>query len=162
MSGTFACPPYLDDNGCTVWPYCPPVAHVPAYIESVPNNGWNAGANSIIELGGNFHTVFPMPAAEGGVIIGLRTGRPNPAMTARIEHGMFFQSAGVANLVQVIEGNVTKTEPVTYEPTDQFEIRRVGNRVTYWQGGVILYTSQTPSFGAKVVNACLYASGDNV
>lgn len=157
-----ACAFYIDEHGCTIVPECPAIAYVPPRIEHKANVGWNAGANSITELGGDLHTVFTAPTPEVGMIIGLRTGRTSPILPNRVEHGLFFQSVGTENFVQVIESNLTKTSPVSYTASTSFEIRRVGAQVTYWQDGESIYSSAAPSFGTKVVNACLYASGDNI
>lgn len=159
---TDACAYYVDADGCGIYPYCPAVAYQPPRIDHTPNIGWNAGANSITELNGNFHTVFSLAGNESGVILGLRSGRVNPVNTGLVEHGFFFQSAGGVNFVQVIESNALKTAVTIYTPATQFEIRRVNGHVSYWKDGVAVYVSLKPSFGAKVVNACLYASGDSV
>lgn len=158
---TYACPPYLDANGCVVWPYCPAVAYQPARIEQQAVLGWNAGANSITELAGDLHTVFTMPAVAG-VVIGLRSGRGKQTTPDLIEHGLYFNALAGAHLVHVVERGLGETSSVVRDLGDTFEIRRVAGRVTYWRNGVLLYASTARSTGAKVVNACMYASGDTV
>src|SRR5574337_160690 len=83
---TDACAYYVDADGCGIYPYCPAVAYQPPRIDHTPNIGWNAGANSITELNGNFHTVFSLAGNESGVILGLRSGRVNPVNTGLVEH----------------------------------------------------------------------------
>ncbi|CAM5593312.1 hypothetical protein [Rhodanobacter lindaniclasticus] len=158
---SYACDPYRDANGCIVWPACPAVAYEPARIEQQAVLGWNAGANSITELGGDLHTVFTMPAVSG-VVIGLRSGRTRQTTPDLIEHGLYFNALGGMNLVHVVERGLGATSIVVRNPADTFEIRRVGGRVTYWRNGALLHASTARSTGAKVVNACLYASGDAV
>jgi len=57
---------------------------------------------------------------------------------------------------------VTKTMVAAYDFSDAFELRRVNGLVTYLKNDAAVYTSTVPSLGSKVVNSCLYASGDNV
>lgn len=158
---TDACAPYKDASGCTVWPACPPVAYVPARIEQQLVLGWNAGANSIDELDGDLHTVFMMPAVAG-VVIGLRSGRAKQTIPDLIEHGLYFATFAGVRMVHVVERGLGATSNLPCDESDTFEIRRVAGRVTYWRNGALLYASNARSTGAKVVNACLYASGDSV
>lgn len=155
------CARYIDGDGCIVWPACPAIAHVPAQIVQQAVLGWNAGANSITELTGDLHTVFTMPIVAG-VVIGLRSGRARNTMPELIEHGFYFNSVAGTGLVHVVERGLAATGTIIRGASDTFEIRRVGGRVTYRRNGALLYTSAALSTGAKVVNACLYASGDNV
>lgn len=154
--------PYYDENGCLVTPEQPAVTYVPARIERRPIIGWNAGANSITQLNGDMHTVFSMPLGTAGVVVGFRGGRTRQTVPDLIEHGLYFQSAGGYDMVQIVERGAPKTELVERGADDTFEIRRTYGRVTYWQDATLLYTSVAKSTGVKVVNACLYASGDEV
>lgn len=156
-----ACQPYQDADGCTVWPECPAQAYVPGQIVEQAVLGWNAGANSITELDGNLHTVFTMPAVAG-IVIGLRSGRARQTMPELIEHGLYFNSAAGVHLVHVVERGLGATGTIARALDDEFEIRRVDGTVTYWRNGKLLYRSMVRSTGVKVVNACLYASGDTV
>lgn len=157
-----SCAPYTDADGCTVYPTCPAIASVPASIGRVPILGWNAGANSIDELNGNVHTVFTLPIADAGVVIGLRSDRARQTLPDLIEHGLYFASLGGVSLVHVVERAVARTAPVPRGAEDTFEIRRVGTRVTYWHNKRLMHMSAARSTGAKIINTCLYASGDTV
>lgn len=154
--------PYYDASGCLVTPEVTAVAAVPARIETRPIIGWNAGANSKTELDGDMHTVFTMPAGGAGVVIGFRSGRARNTAPDLVEHGLYFQSVAGYDMVQVCELGVAKTLLVPRTASDTFEIRRVAGMVTYWINATLLYTSHRPSYGVKLVNACLYASGDAV
>jgi hypothetical protein len=153
---------YYDAAGCLVTPERPGIDPVPAVTERRVVIGWNAGANSMTELDGDLHTVFTLPAGTAGVVLGLRSERQRQTVPELVEHGLYFQSAGINDMVQVIEQGVVKTDPVSRGLADTFEIRRVLGRVTYWQNDRLLHESSARSTGAKVVNACLYASGDSV
>jgi hypothetical protein len=102
-----------------------------------------------------------MPAVAG-IVIGLRSGRARNTMPELIEHGLYFNSAAGVHLVHVMERGLGATGTIGRDLADTFEIRRVGGRVTYWRNGALLYTSTARSTGVKVVNACMYASGDAV
>lgn len=161
MTYAAGCAPYKDADGCIVWPACPAVAYEPARIEQQAVLGWNAGANSITELAGDLHTVFTMPAVAG-LVIGLRSGRARQTTPDLIEHGLYFNALAGTHLVHVVERGLGATSSIVRALADTFEIRRVAGRVTYWRNGALLYASTAVSTGAKVVNACLYASGDSV
>ena len=157
----YAC--YFDASNCLVCPEVAAIAAVPARIERMPVVGWNAGANSIqIRDDSHLHTVFTMPPGTAGAVVGLKGSRARQTLPVLVEHGWHFQSVGAANMAQVMEGGVTKTSLVARAADDQFEIRRIHGAVTYWKNGTLVYTSLVPSTGAKLVNACLYVSGDAV
>lgn len=153
---------YYDSAGCLICPEQMAVAGIPARVERQAIAGWNAGANSIMTLDNDLHTVFPMPVGLGGVIMGLKGERSRQTTPTLIEHGMYFLSSAAVNFVQAIESGVVRGARVQRLSSDTFEIRRINGVVTYWKSGVLLYTSTVPSSGAKVVNACLYVSADAV
>lgn len=150
------------DGDCLVTPERPAREFVPAGTEHKLIIGWDAGANSIVELGGNIHAVFTMPIGNAGVVIGFRSARARQTLPDLVEHGLFFQGLAGVDMVQVIERGRPMTALVVRAVSDTFEIRRVAGTATYWRNSVLLYTSAAPSSGVKVVNACLYASGDNL
>lgn len=135
---------------------------MPSYIENTPVMGWNAGANSIDEIDGDLHVVTDMPSVVG-VIVGLKSGRNGQALPALVEHGFYLWKLGQLDVVQVIERGVVKNTPVPRSLNAQFEIRRTNGRVRYLVSNSIEpmdMLSDTVSFGPKIVNACLYATGD--
>lgn len=154
--------PFYDQFGCLVSPELSAIPRVPARVDQTPVLGWNAGANSITELDGDLHAQWSMPAGTAGVVIGLRSGRERQIVPELVEHGLYFQSVAGADMVQVIESGTPVTELVLRTAEDVYEIRREAGNVTYWIGDTPLYASKVPSLGAKIVNACLYASGDAV
>ena len=152
---------YYDSEGCLVCPEQQGSPYVPARIEHQVVFGWNAGANSITMLDGDMRAVLDMPLGVLGVIIGLKGGRKQQTVPALVEHGWYFQRKGGLDLVQPIERGVVIGAPITgRSAVTTFEIRRAGEKVTYHMGGALMHTSETASVGTKVVNACLYASGD--
>ncbi|MES2347024.1 MAG: hypothetical protein V4641_05570 [Pseudomonadota bacterium] len=153
---------YYDESGCVVCPAQNAQPFIPDRTELRAILGWNAGANSITMLDGGLHAVFDMPLGEIGVIIGLKGSRMKPAVPSLIEHGWFFQKVGSVDLVQPIEQGVPIGAPISGRTgTTVFEVRRVKGQITYRMDGTLVYTSSRPSVGAKVVNCCLYASGDS-
>lgn len=150
---------YIDANGCIISPEVPAVAPVPAYVRTTPVLGWNAGANSIDQLDGDVFTKFTVPAGVTGLYMGLKGARAKPTLPSLITHALYFER-GVQDQFRVVEGGVTKTALVARGADDWFEIRRVAGAVTYWRNRALVYTSATPSSGPVLVNACLYASGD--
>lgn len=160
---TDACqPPYFDSDGCFVTPACSGIDPVAAYIETKAILGWNAGANSIMQLDGDVHAVFGMPQGTVGVIVGFKGARSRQTIPDLVTHGMYFQSLAGVDMVQVIERGQPKTTLQPRSALDTFEIRRAFGKVTYWQSGTMIYESVQPSVGPVLVNACIYASGDDV
>lgn len=153
---------YYDDAGCLVCPEQPAQPFVPSRVEQRAVLGWNAGANSIDVVDGGLHMVTNMPLGVIGVIVGLKDGREKQTVPSLIEHGWYFQRVGGADLVQPIEHGIPVGSLLTGRTAETlFEIRRVGETITYWRAGVLVYTSARPSAGAKLVNCCLYASNDS-
>jgi hypothetical protein len=152
---------YYDAAGCLVCPEKAAQPFVPSRIERRAVLGWNAGANSIAVLDGDLHVVFDLPLGAVGTIMGLKGNRKQPTIPSLIEHGWYFQKVGGVDLVRPIERGVASGSQITGRTsTTLFEIRRVNGKVTYLMNGAVVRTSATPSHGAKVVNCCLYASGD--
>lgn len=154
--------PYIDSAGCMVTPACPGQPYIPATVTQQPVLGWNAGANSVAVLDGDLHAVFAMPAGTVGAVVGLKAGRARPTVPDLVTHGLFFQSLAGVDMVQVVESGAPQGAAAMRNATDTFELRRVAGVVTYWQNGTLLRTSMRPSAGVVLVNACLYASGDEV
>lgn len=153
---------YYDGAGCLVCPEQAAQAYVPAHVERRAVLGWNAGANSIDVVDGGLRMTTDMPLGVIGAIVGLKGERTKQTIPSLIEHGWYFQKVGSADLVQAIERGVLVGSSITGRTsTTLFEIRRVNGRITYWKDDVQVYVSAVPSTGAKLVNCCLYASGDN-
>lgn len=153
---------YFDTDDCLVCPEQQLRTGSPSRFDARPVIGWNAGANSISRLDGAVHVVIPMSRGTAGAVIGLKGERTRNTLPVLIEHGWYFASIGAACVAQVMERGSTKTVASAYAENDLFEIRRQGGNVRYFKNGVPAYTSSVPSSGSKVVNACLYASGDRI
>ena len=152
---------YYDADRCLVCPEQTAQESVPSRVERRAVLGWNAGANSIAMVDGDLRVVTDMPLGVIGAIVGLKGGRKQPTLPSLIEHGWYFQKVGSADLVQPIERGVPVGSPIAGRTaTTLFEVRRVNDRVNYLMDGVTVHASALPSAGAKVVNCCLYASGD--
>lgn len=146
----------INGDGCVVCPYIPSHAAVSSY--TVIDTGWDAGANSVDKFDGDIHTVFQVPASVAGVVLGFRSTRENQGDFSLNEHGFYFFS-GIGG---VMEGGEILEGPFSFGSGDTFEIRRYKNHVTYWRNDELVYRSVQNSYGPKIVNACLYASGDTV
>lgn len=152
---------YYDTAGCLVCPELPARPAVPAKVIRQAVTGWTAGANSAGVLDNDLHVVFTMPMDVVGVVLGLKTGRVSPTVPSLIEHGWYFQKRAGLNLAQPIERGVVVGAPLTGRAADtEFEIRRSDGHVSYLMGGTVVATSRLFSRGPKLVNTCLYVSGD--
>ena len=153
---------YYDNSGCLVCPEVDAKPAVPGYYVSRPVVGWSAGANTVKQLDGDVHAVFSLPGGTAGAAIGFKTSRTRQVVPDLVLFGFYFQSVGGADVVQVIESGVMKTSPVLRAGTDTFEVRRIIGNVEYLITKTLVYTSTLKSVGSIVLNACLYASGDEI
>lgn len=152
---------YFDAAGCLVCPEQAEQPYIPARVEQRAVLGWNAGANSIATVDGDLHAVFTQPPGVVGVVIGLKGTRTQQTIPSQIEHGWYFQSSGGLDIVQPMERGQVIGSPITGRTgSTVFEVRRSSGVVTYVMDGEVIHTSVAPSAGAKVVNCCMYASGD--
>jgi len=154
-------------TGCVDCPAIPHVPGIPAHIERTAIVGWNAGANSIVALGGSFHTLFSTEPNPAGIGIGFKGTRVLQTQPELIEHGFLIQSTVFGTAYFCVIENGTRRTPEQQVPSGAlFEVRRVGARVSYFVTGsaglAFSYQSAARSSSAKVVNACLYLSGDTV
>jgi len=152
----------LVDHRCII---CDPIAAVPAVPAQYGTNallGWDAGANSIAEHDGDLIARVVVQAGAVGIVTGLRTGRDRNTVPALVEHGWYFRTVDGVSFAGIIEGGEPVTGALAYSSTDQFYIRRAGQQVSYWVNDTIAYVSTVPSTGAKVLNACLYATNDTI
>jgi len=152
---------YYDVAGCLVCPEQPEVPGSSGYVTSTPIVGWTAGANSVTQLDGDFHMVTDIPAVLG-VAIGLKTARTKQTQPSLIEHGFVFSGSSAAPQFKIVERGVDLSPFISRSLTALFEIRRVGGQVSYYVDSVLYYTSEVPSYGPKIINVCMYSSGDEV
>ena len=149
-----------DSHGCLDCPDIAGNSYVPA-IHSVVK-GWNSGANSVDMLDGDIHTIFQIGASPGGIILGFKGNRNAQTDITQIEHGLYFTSVNGFSYVTVIESGSIVSGTSSFDALSTFEIRRYNNFVTYFINGSVLHRSSALSYGSKIVNACLYLTGDEV
>lgn len=135
---------------------------MPAYVMQSPVIGWNAGANSVAVRSGDMHVFNFTVRLSGAVVVGFKERRTNQLTPELIEHGLLFQLVGGLRYVRVVEFGVTKTEFVLFDESEVFEIRRRNSVVSYFKNHRLFYSSDRLSNGTRLVNACLYVSGDTV
>ena len=153
---------YYDADGCLVCPEQDAQPYIPSRIERRPVLAWNAGANSITTRDGGMRVKFTQPLGVIGAIIGFKSGRTHQTVPGLVEHGWYFQNVGGVDLVQPIESGKVLGMPIAGRTADTlFEIRRVDGVVRYVMDGVVVRVSDVNSVGYKVVNCCLFASGDS-
>lgn len=152
----------LPPEDCTIIPGRPGVPPTPSRYEPIKYREWNAGANSVDELDGDVSLRFDTPRAEG-TVIGFTQNRDIEAVGSieRITHGFYFHyAASGASVYRVIESGKAVTPQAPHDPTQEFEVRRVGSTVFYFVDGVQVHRSRVPSSGTLSVGSALYASGD--
>lgn len=153
---------YYDAAGCLICPEQQAQEYIPSRLEQRAVLGWTAGANSIIELDGGLRALFTQPLGVIGIVLGLKGGRQQQTIPSQIAHGWYFQKVSGLNIAQPIErGAVVGTPFVDRADDTVFEIRRAASGVvTYAVDGLKVWTSITRSVGPRVLNCCLFASGD--
>jgi hypothetical protein len=151
---------YLDASGCVVCPARDAIQAEPLRDVREPLMGWNAGANSVAMFDGALRVRFDMPVGNVGVIIGLRSGRDAEDVPSLIEHGLYFYLDGSHEMVQLVERGIPVAPPIPRRELDTFEIQRAWGRIKYLRNDASWFDSQMPSAGPKLINCCLYATGD--
>jgi hypothetical protein len=136
-------------------PASPPVFAAPA-------SQWNTGANSVAALDGDVSAVFEIDAVPAGIAIGLKGSRAFTSNPSAINYAARFYAVGTGTSMEIWEGAAQRMIARTYTLGTSVEIRRVASIVQILVGGALIYESKTPSFGALIVNACLYSAGDTV
>jgi hypothetical protein len=146
---------------CVDCPEVPAITAVPAVVVNDPLYGWNSGAYSQQTLDGDIYAQFNLPACVGTVVGFAPTRRSTDPVD--IDYGFYCYKAAGREVWVVMERGVAKTNPVTRDPaTDVFRIERRNGVVRYFFDGRTVYVSATPSIGAQVVVACMYAAQDGV
>jgi hypothetical protein len=152
----------VNGAGCIVCPEIPEVPAQPGFYDVSALVGWNGGANSQLALGGDLLLRFTMGFATS-VVCGIRHERDDPTNPYRIANGfLFVAAAGSVGLFSVIEHGREKTSRTLREEGDVFELRRVGDRVSYYRNDELVYTAEDETPGTVIATGCLYASGDAI
>lgn len=152
---------YLDGSGCLVCPEIKEVPAQPAVYQRQASHGWNAGANSVAQIGGDVHLTFDLEATPAGIMLGFKTARYPQDNPNLIQHGFYAYGQGGKPFLDIMESGQTRAT-VSYTLGQPIEIRRIGAQVLYLVDNTLVYQSKVSSYGAVLVNACLYASGDTV
>lgn len=153
---------YYDTAGCLVCPAIPASPARPARVQTDPNLGWNAGANSLAMLDGDVRVAFALDALPTGIYVGLKGARRGVTAPELIPHAFYLYSAAGRGFVEVRERGLMRDSPKTYTLGDLLEIRREAGRVSYWLASALLYQSDARSTGPVLVNTCLYSAGDTI
>lgn len=162
----------INSQGCTVCPAIPAIAPTPGSVSMSPDNGWNAGANSVQVLNGDVRVAFTVGQAAA-MVVGfrrVRDGRGGQTAPARIRRGWRLRTQGGATVADVFESGVSMSTSFAVDPCAVLEIQRIGQTCDYLIDGVRVHrTVETPQLigwplldGPIFVTACLYASGDTV
>lgn len=155
------------EGDCVVVPAAPEIPSTPGYLVYTPQLAWDAGARSVEQLDGDVELSFTMGAVIGAVVGLCAIDTATSGVREEISHGFYmFIDGGNPQQLQVYERGERVGAVASYESTDTFYIRRIGDRVIYSleAGGVVLfrYASSTPLAGPVEVLSALYASGDMV
>jgi hypothetical protein len=151
--------PPITETRCTE---CPEIAPIPSSVIEHPILGWNAGANSVVELDGDVHVVFYVPESCAGIVLGFKQSRAFQVQPELITHGFWLSPVSGQLHGYVTERGVRKTPAALRAATDKFEIRRRAGAVSYHVNDALIYTSAVRLYGPVLVNACLYATGDAI
>ncbi len=156
-------PPLVSPTlSCVFYPEQQAVEERSAYVTYQDSAGWNAGANSVDQLGGDVELVFTQLPATG-VVIGFTQDRDNPGDRGRITHGFYFhRNLAGSPVAQVIESGVTKSDELPHTSSIEWRVQRAGGVVRYLADGEVVCQSLIPSDGELSVGCALYASTDAV
>jgi hypothetical protein len=121
------------------------------------NLGWNAGARSNGFVVNDGYVQWEMPYSTIGAVLGLN-GVDQGAAYPEIEHALYFSG----KTVRVYERGTQVALLGPYADGDTFKILRRAGVVTYYQNGVLGYTSLLPSVDTFFLDSSLYAGGDYV
>lgn len=156
-------PPLVSPTlSCVFYPEQQAVEERSAYVTYEDSAGWNAGANSVDQLGGDVELVFTQLPATG-VVIGFTQDRDNPGDRGRITHGFYFhRNLAGSPVAQVIESGVTKSDELPHTSGIEWRIQRASGVVRYLADGEVVCQSLVPSDGVLSVGCALYANTDAV
>lgn len=148
---------------CTTYPEIDEIPAVPAWVETIAVNEWDAGANSIKELDGDVHTVFSFDAPVVGVAVGFVNHRENVHDYSRLMFGVLMsQSASGTPQFRVMEYGRFRTGFIKYTLGEPIELRRVQNEFSAWYNGERLLRGSQAYDGPLIVGSSLYSTGDGL
>ena len=151
-------------SGPPVCTYVPPREYQPAIpyrVEQRPTVGWDAGANSVQERAADCELRWTM-----GLVVGVYVGFPiNMEIVELIErysHSIYFHQKSGRPMFRIIEQGEARGFDTEYTPGDEFAIRRVNERVSYWRNGEKLQDSTITRGSELFGGSSLYVSGDMI
>lgn len=157
---------------CVTYPGRPGVPGTPAHVAIVPADGWNAGANNKFghDVEGDATLKFNMSEPVAGSIAGIRNSRSSVGDPTKLQFAFMFQQQNGLNWYSIIERGVPRggLRLRASGLDEEFEIRRVRNKVTYLVKqagdpvGTTVYTSRTQSNGTLTASGCLYSALDSI
>lgn len=123
-------------------------------------DGWDAAARSLPGLRGDGSFFFKVVPGSFMVIAGLSRQAVSTDW-ALLSHAILTSSA---EYPVIYELGADKTGAIggTTSSTTEYEIRRVGTQITYYQNGALLYTSTAPSIGDVWLTATMYREGGGI
>lgn len=130
-------------------------------VDFLPMAGWDSGANSVQSRDGDCEVVWQMGLIVGGYV-GFTVESSDIADPSRYTHSIYFHQLSGRPVFRLVEEGVTVSHDAEYSLEDEFIIRRVGGRVTYWRNGQKIQDSDETSGGEIIVGSSLYLSGDTV
>lgn len=119
--------------------------------------GWTASALSLRGITGAGSAFFHAGGAVVGAVAGFNASEEGSGFVG-IDHGIRFASGSAF----VVEAGADMHAIGAYTESDEFEVRRVAQTVTYHRNGALLYTSEAKSVGAVLLDVSLFAAGDHV
>jgi hypothetical protein len=148
---------------CTTYPEIDEIPAVPAWVETIVVNEWDAGANSVQELDGDVRTVFSFDAPVVGVAVGFVDHREDVHDYSRLMFGVLMsQSAAGTPQFRVMEYGRFRTGFIEYTLGEPIELRRVQNEFSAWYDGERLLRGSQAYDGTLIVGSSLYSTGDGL
>jgi hypothetical protein len=139
------------------------VPHIPAHVDRGPDIGWDAGANSVLQLDGNVRATWSVLETTVGIACGLAAvPRPHVDDPTSIQFGWYTFALNGALLAQPIERGVLQSTPQPITDTSALKIERAWGVVSYLIGSTTEYTSARFGDGLALLGCSLYSSGDQI
>lgn len=121
--------------------------------------GWNAGAQSVKSVDGDFLIECRVDAGVQGVLVGIQSAGGQAASFSGPSHAVLVSPSQPPSAVE--HGTIKKTGSLV-SGLIKVTIERIGGRVRCMAGRSLTYESQLPSSGPVVLSAVMYSGGDAV
>lgn len=120
--------------------------------------GWNAGAQSVKSVDGDFIISCVVDSGVQGVLIGVQSLDGQVASLNAIDHGVLISPSQPPSAV---DRGVIKTTGSPISGLARISIERIGGRVRCLVADSLIYQSQSRSSGPVVLSAVMYSGGDS-